>query len=198
MLVGQQLLVTSKAKQQAQAGTMSIPLDNQVAGVVRLTVYDYTQGPAKVLAERLVYRRPRSARRPRGRGQEARRPRGHAPGISLSVQDGQGRPVAAALAATALDGAKDEPLRLAHCGPDLWHAFLSDGAVPDPAALEGVDLQLSDADDKAAALDLALAASGRSRPRSPAIPGEHRRNGTGRRWCSSIIWATCRRSTKPR
>jgi hypothetical protein len=169
MLVGQQLLVTSKAKQQAQAGTMSIPLDDQVAGVVRLTVYDYTQGPAKVLAERLVYRRPRSLV---VRAAEGRKPADHegmAPGISLSVQDGQGRPVAAALAATALDGAKDEPLRLARCGPDLWHAFLSDGALPDPAALEGVDLQLSDADDKAAALDLAL---GCQRPLTAEKPGD--------------------------
>ena len=81
---------------QAKADAVSIPLDDQVAGVVRLTVYDYTQSPPKVLAQRLVYRQPR---RLVVRAAEEKKPGGE---ISLSIQNEKGRPVAAALGLTVL------------------------------------------------------------------------------------------------
>ena len=37
---------------------MTLPLDDAVGGVIRLTVYDYSTSPPKPVAERLVYRRP--------------------------------------------------------------------------------------------------------------------------------------------
>ena len=57
VLVGQQMLVTSSDKQKGVA--VAIPLDNQIAGVIRVTVYDCTNSSPQVLAERLVYRQPR-------------------------------------------------------------------------------------------------------------------------------------------
>ena len=74
---GQQMLVTSSPNQQAKVNAVSIPLDDQVAGVIRLTAYDYTTSPPKVLAQRLVYRQPRRlvVARPRKRSLAASCPR---------------------------------------------------------------------------------------------------------------------------
>jgi hypothetical protein len=150
MLVGQRMLVTSSSDRQASA--VSIPLDDQVAGVIRLTVYDYSKSPAKVLAERLVYRQPR---RLTVRAAGEKKPEGD---IALLIQDEKGRPVAAALGLTVLAAGGAKPPSPASrtrqdgrgaggcCGPDLVHALLADGDLENPAALEGVDLSVSDAD----------------------------------------------------
>ena len=103
MLVGQRILVTSPTDQPAKAGTVSIPLDDQVAGVIRLTAYDYTNSPPKVLAQRLVYRRPR-------RLTSATRRKEPAGELSLAIQNEKGRPVAAALGLTVLAGGQDKAL----------------------------------------------------------------------------------------
>ena len=152
MLVGQRMLVTSSPDQQAKANAVSIPLDDQVAGVIRLTVYDYTKSPPKVLAERLVYRQPR---RLVVRAAEGKKPGGE---ISLSIQNEKGRPVAAVLGLTVLQRREGQASPPSRCGPDLLHALLSDGDLENPAALEDVDLNLSDADDAAAATSEMLAA----------------------------------------
>ncbi len=146
MLVGQRMLVTS-ADKQAKANAVSIPLDDQVAGVVRLTVYDYTQSPPKVLAQRLVYRQPR---RLVVRAAEAAKPGGQ---ISLSIQNEKGRPVAAALGLTVLRGGEGRTSPPDRCGPDLLHALLADGDLENSAALEGIDLNLPDADAATATAD---------------------------------------------
>ena len=87
----------------------------------------------------------------RGGSSSARRRAGSPAGaISLSIQNEQGRPVAAALGATLLDGAKDKTSRPVRCGLDLSHAFLSDGALKDPAALESVNLAMAGNDSEAA------------------------------------------------
>ena len=162
VLVGQQMLVAS-SDPQAKANTVSIPLDDQVAGVLRLTAYDYTKSPPKVLAQRLFYRPPRRL--------VIRTAEGKKPGaeLSLLIQNEKGRPIAAALAVTVLEGAKnklpspacrtrqggrgargeDGLQPSARCGPDLLHALLANGDFDNPAALEGLDLNLSDADTAA-------------------------------------------------
>ena len=121
---------------------MSIPLDDQVAGVIRLTVYDYTKSPPKVLAERLVYRQPR---RLVVRAAEGKRPGGE---LSLSIQDEKGRPVAAALGVTVLaTAAKEQDLAEPGALRARSAARLVIGRhLENPAALEGVDLKVSDAD----------------------------------------------------
>jgi hypothetical protein len=165
LLVGQQMLVTSPPDQAAKGNTVSIPLDEQVAGVIRLTAYDYSQSPPKALAERLVYRRPR---RLVVRAAEGKKPVGE---LSLSVQDEKGRPVAAAMGVTVVDGGNDKTSRPGRCGPDLLHALLSDGDLENPAALERVDLNPSDAE--AATLGLMLGGQGQraaGKPRAAPPP----------------------------
>jgi len=175
MLVGQQILVTSPDRQ-AKANTVSIPLDDQVAGVIRLTVYDFTKSPPRVLAERLVYRQPRrlvirAAERKRS-GDE----------LAIFVQNEKGRPVAAVLGLTALSGGKDKTSPPGRSWPDLLHALLLDGDPENSAALENFDLNLSDVDAAAAAdctrsvpatlLDLVL---GCQRPRAMGKSGDAKR-----------------------
>ena len=115
-----------------------MPLDDQVAGVIRLTVCDFTKNPATVLAERLIYRRPRSLV---VRAVEGKKSGGE---ITLSIQNEQGRPVAAALGISVIDAGKDKTPRPVPGGHDLFHAFFSDGELQDPNLLEGVDLNLAD------------------------------------------------------
>ena len=64
----------------------------------------------------------------------------------LAIQNEKGRPVAAALGVTVLKGGKGKTSRPSGCGPDLLHALLLEGDFDSPAALEGIDLNLSDAD----------------------------------------------------
>jgi len=54
--IGQQMLVT---KPGAAGQSVTIPLDDAVAGVLRLVVYDYRKSPPEPAAARLVYRRGR-------------------------------------------------------------------------------------------------------------------------------------------
>jgi 5-hydroxyisourate hydrolase-like protein (transthyretin family) len=151
-LVGQQMLVTASSQSQTNVSTLVMPLDDPVAGVVRLTVYDYTKSPPKVLAERFVFRQPR---RLMVRATAGKLP---ADGLWISVDDPQHRPVAAALGVTVLDNKDDGP-RLDRRGPDLFHAFLA-GGLQDWTALESVDLSPVNREDKAAALELALGCQG--------------------------------------
>ena len=94
--------------------------------------------PGKRLAERLVYRRPRPLV---VRAVEGKKPGGE---ITLSIQNEQGRPVAAALGISIIDAGKDKTPRPVAGGPDLFHAFFSDGELQDPNLLKGVDLDLAD------------------------------------------------------
>jgi len=163
MLVGMQMLVTS-ADPQAGGDVVSIPLDDRAAGLIRVTVYDCTKSPPKVLAERLVYRRPS---RLTIRAAEERKA---ADEVLLTVQDEKGLPVAAALALEAFEEGKDKSSQASRCGPDLLRAFFVDGDLQNPAMLAGTDLRLSDADAQAAALDLVLGCQGplaEGRPRGP-------------------------------
>ena len=78
-------------------------MDNQIAGVIRVTVYDCTNSTPQVLAERLVYRQPRQLVI---RAAETKKSGG---AIWLSVANEKGKPVAAALAVTVLDGSDGLP-----------------------------------------------------------------------------------------
>ena len=53
--VGQQALV---AQTGAEGNAVTLPLDDAAGGVIRLSVYDYSTSPPKLVAQRLVYRRP--------------------------------------------------------------------------------------------------------------------------------------------
>jgi hypothetical protein len=150
MLVGQQMLVTAPGDR-TKAAVVSIPLDEQAAGVIRLIVYDYTKNPPQAIAERDVYRRPRGLTI---RAADGKRPAGE---LALSIQGEKGRPVAAALAVTVIEAGKGKSPQAGRLRQDLLHALLWDGDLDSPATLENFDLHLAEGDtETTAALDLAL------------------------------------------
>ena len=55
--VGQQMLVTALHGRDHGPNPVVIPLDDQIGGVIRLIVYDYSSRPPQPVAERLIYRR---------------------------------------------------------------------------------------------------------------------------------------------
>lgn len=163
LLIGQQPLVTSA--EAAKGMSVTIPLDDAIAGAIRVTVYDDSKCPPKVVAERLVYRQPR---RLIVRVAEATKPSGE---LVLSVQDEKGRPVAAALSVTALGRAPANAPEARRPQADLLHSLLLDADVPNKAALESLDLQSPDADAQRNAIDLALGCQ-KLHPPLGSQPGE--------------------------
>ena len=53
--VGRQAMVSQPS---AEGNIVTLPLADGIGGVIRLDLYDYSDNPPKLLAERLVYRRP--------------------------------------------------------------------------------------------------------------------------------------------
>ena len=205
LLVGQELLTTSSHDRHAEPKTVSIPLDDQLAGVIRVTVYDYTKSPPRVLAEQWVYRRPR---RLIARAVDGMKPAG---AVSLSIQNEKGQPVAAVVGLTAFEASDAKTDQADAGGPDLLHALFFDGELANPAAIEGIDLNISDDDGKAATddgvrrsplspaklLELALAANCRALRQQTIMQKSRRRNENCRRG-SSITYRNCVRSTRRR
>ncbi len=92
--VGRQAFITDQKK----ANPVTVPLDDEAGGVIRLTIYDYRAHPPEPVAERLFYRPP--ARRLQVRV-EANRD-GYSPGerieVPLAVTDEEDAPLEATLA----------------------------------------------------------------------------------------------------
>jgi hypothetical protein len=137
VLVGQQMMITSASSQLATAA-LSVPLDDKISGLIRLTVYDYSKSPPKALAERFVYRQPRPL--------VVHASEGGKPGrdVVLSVQQDKIRAgatnarAAAALAVTVAGGKTEQADRSDSPGADLMHSFLADGDVGNLAALHDI------------------------------------------------------------
>jgi len=157
--VGQQMLITAvPPDQEIGANSVSIPLSDEVGGVIRLTVYDYSDSPPEPVAERLVYRRP--ARRLNvDVVEDGRR---YAPGeevdLSLQVTDQNGEPVSAVLGVAVVD---DALLSLADDDhPGMATHLLLTTEVEKPEDLEDADFYLSDSPEAPEALDLLLGTQG--------------------------------------
>jgi hypothetical protein len=141
--VGQQPFTT-----QAGANSVSIPLADEVCGVIRLTVYDYTvydhaANPPKPLAERLVYRRPARRLNVEVVGcSEAYTP-GASVDLSLRVTDEHGEPVPRAVLGVAV---VDEAVlnRTDVEMPRMPSYFLLTTEVEDPEDLEDANFYLLD------------------------------------------------------
>ncbi|NUQ65964.1 MAG: hypothetical protein HUU20_26180, partial [Pirellulales bacterium] len=146
--VGQQALVAK-----AGANSVEIALDDAVAGVVRLTLYEYRSSPPVPVAERLVYRRP--ARRLQVRiGDPPQSPvAGGRIRLPVEVSDEEGKPAAAALG-VAVDRAAGPPGAAEL--PSAAAYFLLAEDIDNPAALESTDFFLSDQPKAAVAIDLVL------------------------------------------
>ncbi len=169
MQVGQQPLATK-----AGVNPVAISLDPAVAGVVRLTVYNYGSSPPKAMAERLVYRRPAHTLNVAVTGLRKQYAPGEKVELSLAVTNEKGQPAAAALGVTAVDGAL---LNAAGNGAaSLPTYFFLTSEIQRPKDLEGADFYLSDRTKDgvpaAVALDLLLGtqASPRGAERSLSPP----------------------------
>ncbi len=167
IMVGQVALVTKKSENGVNPIALSLP--DEVGGIIRLTVFDYSiesgrsgkQFP-KPLAERLVYRRP-----DRRLNVQALDIRDHyAPGeevhISLAVGNEKNKPVAAAVGISVVDQAL---FTLAGDNtPTMTTRFLLTSENINPKDLEEADFYLSEdktaAVPPAVALDLLLGAQG--------------------------------------
>lgn len=94
--VGQQTVVTSVG-----ANPVSIPLPEGLAGTICLRLHEYRSNPPKLLAERLVYRRPGKRLEVQASVERAlSRPTGNLD-VPIRVVDEQGQPVAARLSVAA-------------------------------------------------------------------------------------------------
>jgi len=155
--VGQQMLVTRT--KEGGANPVAVPVGEQVGGVIRLTVYDFSLSPPRPVAERLVYRRM-----PKSLKVEATCPRDHyAPGekvdLALSVTNEEGRPIKNAVLSVAV---VDDRLWSLAGGPQpaMPTYFLLTSEIEKPEDLENADFYLSDTAEAKAALDLLLGCQG--------------------------------------
>jgi hypothetical protein len=153
---GQRVLVSEE-----KTNTASIPLDPNVAGLVRLTLFDYRESPPKPIASRWVFRRPADSLRVAATGDASI----HRPGekATLHVQattrptrapsaDAKAKIVLSA-AATRLPGATAPESR----APSLATEILLAEVVADhPAARETAEFALSSDSKAPAMLDLLL------------------------------------------
>ncbi len=150
--VGQKTLIT-----RANANPVSIPVGDDVAGVIRLTAHDYSGNPPEPIAERLVYRRP-NKRLHVDIGPAGRFSPGAPVSLSVAVTDESGQPTPAVLGARVLD---ESLLRLTgDSGPDMSTYFLLTSELPDPEDLENTDFYLSEDERGPATLDLFLGTQG--------------------------------------
>jgi MG2 domain len=167
VMVGQVALVTKKSEN--GINQVALPLPDDVSGVVRLTVFDYSINPGqsnrqfpKPLAERLVYRH--MDRRLNVRAIDCSEH--YAPGekvkMSLAVTNEKNEPVAAVLGVSVVDQAL-----FALAGdhtPTMTTQFLLTSEIENPEGLENADFYFSE--DKSSsvpatvALDLLLGTQG--------------------------------------
>ena len=168
--VGEQAFLTKASEKDKESGTanaVAISLPDEVAGVLRLTVFDYSASPPRPLAERLVYRRPVERldvdlvpdRESLAPGDECR--------LAVRVSDEKGRPAPALLGLAVVDEQVLEPVAT---GPATMatHFWLT-SEVDDPQDLEDANFFLEPTPEAEVALDLLLGTQGwrRFAERSP-------------------------------
>ena len=177
-MVGQQRLVTRGEPRQGAAQAVKIPLDEPIGGVLRLLAYDYGTSPPRLVAERLVDRRPS-----RWLSVGIVDPvKVHAPGnkvrLSLSVSDEKGNPVPAVLGVTVVEDAETvvpaSSRSAAATSPaaplSMADYFLLAGDVEDPGAVAAAAADHAGRKEAAAALDLVLGSKGSARGAPLALP----------------------------
>jgi hypothetical protein len=166
VLVGQQAFVTEGA-----SDAVSIPLDPDVSGVLRLSIYDYRSSPPKTMAERLVYRQPARRLKVHVDSQERSHAGGAEAELALSVTDENGSRAAAGLGVAVVDeGLFEAPERWAALPAQFLPAGDFDG--DGPSELQRATWALSGDPKGAVALDLFLGTEGRQwlAAKSPGQP----------------------------
>lgn len=166
--VGQQTLVTSLG-----VNAVSIPLDDRAVGALRLAVYEYHSHPPRLLAHRLIYRRPRGPLGVQATGAERRFRPGERVELPLRVTDEQGNPLPADLAIAVCDSSRWP----ANAGPPITATsqFLLFDELESPLALGDLDFYLSGDAKAPAALDLLLGCHARGDgAKAEAVSGDDR------------------------
>lgn len=166
MAVGQQALVTKEA-----ANSVEIALDDRVAGVVCLSLYDYRTSPPQPIAQRLVYRRPAQGLEVRLQSPAEPATAGGTIRLPLQVVDEQGQPAEAALS-VAVVTREAAPAMTADSSPEAW--FLLGAEFDDLADVDNADYYLSEDRKAAIALDRLLGTrrsveTGLKRPAPPTV-----------------------------
>ncbi len=151
--VGQQALVTRLG-----SNRLAVPIAAEAAGVVRLTVFDYSAQPPRPVAERLVYRRPDRRLDVRVAGESESYSPGDPVQVSLMVTNERGEPTPAVLGVAVVD---DALLKMADDDtPQMTTHFYLTTEVEKPEDLEKADFYLSAEAKAPAALDLLLGTQG--------------------------------------
>jgi len=150
--------VQPRASSDRRRANVTLPLVPEAAGVIRLTVYDYSTPNPQPVAERLVYRRPSQ----KLHVAVADHSEGYSPGqpvqLGLIVTDETGQPVPATLGVTVVD---DALLSLADDrSPRMPTHFMLATEIEKPEDLEDANFYLSDEEGAATALDLLLGTQG--------------------------------------
>jgi hypothetical protein len=123
----------------AEKGTaVTVPLSECAAGVIRVTVFDYSTSPPVVVAERFVFRQPRRLTVRVVPSIKA------SDNLLLSVQNEKGQPVAATVSLTLLSRANTTATAEIRPPADVLNALLAND-LPDRAALAGLDLNATSA-----------------------------------------------------
>lgn len=157
--VGQQALVTTIDQGNGnRANPVAISVPEEVGGVIRLTVYDYSAAAPQPVAERLVYRRMGQKLKVRAGGYGEHYSPGDPVKMSLRVTNEKDQPVPAVLGVAVVD---DKLLSLADDdAPAMTTHFLLTSEVEKPEDLEDADFYLSDDPEAEVALDLLLGTQG--------------------------------------
>lgn len=159
--VGEQAFLTKSSVNgngKAVANAVAIALPDTVAGVIRLTIFDYSVTPPRPVAERLVYRRPLEELHV---AFEADR-KVYAPGdtcqLGVSVSDERGRPLESLLGVSVVDEAA---LESEQCAPRTMSSFFwLTSEITHPQDLEDASFLLENTPEAEVALDLLLGTQG--------------------------------------
>ncbi len=155
--VGQQTLVTAKT-QQTPVQHVVLPLPADVAGVIRLTIYDFRSTHPRPIAERLVFRRPQQRLQLQMEPEDLRYQVGQPLDLALRVTDEKDTPVPAVLRASVLNESVG-PAATAPTSSDMAY-FLLTSELERPEEVKDADFYLADDARSTLALDLLLGTQG--------------------------------------
>jgi hypothetical protein len=156
--VGEQITTTNSKEGIA---SISIPLDENIGGVIRLTAYDYSHNPPKEVAERLVFRQTRGALKVDVKSRREKQDGGDEKiNLTISTANEKNATMPAAISVSVVDesllGSSDKR------EPTMPEFFLFDGEIDRPERLAGsVNYLYAESADAAAALDMLLCTQGR-------------------------------------
>jgi hypothetical protein len=147
----------------ASGNRLTLPLPAEVAGVIRLTVYDYRRTPPQPLAQRLVYRRAGRRLQIRMGDDRPWYTPGEKVNVSLSVANERGQPLPATLGVAVADAALAAP------GDGELAPWLLAEALDPAQDREDADFFLSEGAQASLALDLLLGTRGAPRLAESAL-----------------------------